>query len=116
MKFIVHFKSFLDCNSLAHFSLWIMEGCPSHEKSLSHCPLTLKRCFTLWDDVVFILQGIIFKSAKKKKGMTVGFVSFESTEQLKSAVEVSLVPNLTSLIHEFKLILDDSSNFGCNRR
>ncbi|KAE8688841.1 Zinc finger CCCH domain-containing protein 24 [Hibiscus syriacus] len=33
-------------------------------------------------------QGITFKSAKKKKGMVVGFVSFESVEQLKSAVEV----------------------------
>ncbi|KAL4295407.1 hypothetical protein GQ457_12G029540 [Hibiscus cannabinus] len=32
-------------------------------------------------------QGITFKSAKKKKGMVVGFVSFESDEQLKSAVE-----------------------------
>ncbi|EOY34334.1 Zinc finger family protein isoform 1 [Theobroma cacao] len=32
-------------------------------------------------------QGIPFKSAKKKKGMVVGFVSFESAEQLKSAVE-----------------------------
>ncbi|KAK8601505.1 hypothetical protein V6N13_058801 [Hibiscus sabdariffa] len=32
-------------------------------------------------------QGITFKSAKKKKGMVVGFVSFESAEHLKSAVE-----------------------------
>ncbi|XP_022731822.1 zinc finger CCCH domain-containing protein 24 [Durio zibethinus] len=32
-------------------------------------------------------QGIPFKSAKKKKGMVVGFVSFESAEQLTSAVE-----------------------------
>ncbi|XVE79741.1 hypothetical protein DITRI_Ditri14bG0081200 [Diplodiscus trichospermus] len=32
-------------------------------------------------------QGITFKSAKKKKGMVVGFVSFESAEQLESAVE-----------------------------
>ncbi|KAB2038602.1 hypothetical protein ERO13_D03G133900v2 [Gossypium hirsutum] len=32
-------------------------------------------------------QGITFKSAKKKKGMVVGFVSFENAEQLKSAVE-----------------------------
>ncbi|XVF68599.1 hypothetical protein PTKIN_Ptkin11bG0014800 [Pterospermum kingtungense] len=32
-------------------------------------------------------QGIAFKSAKKKKGMVVGFVSFESAEQLESAVE-----------------------------
>ncbi|KAL3618524.1 hypothetical protein CASFOL_037606 [Castilleja foliolosa] len=32
-------------------------------------------------------QGIVFKSAKKKKGMIVGFVTFESTEQAKVAVE-----------------------------
>ncbi|XP_062082066.1 zinc finger CCCH domain-containing protein 24 [Humulus lupulus] len=32
-------------------------------------------------------QGIPFKSSKKKKGMTVGFVSFESVEQLKTAME-----------------------------
>ncbi|GFP84212.1 zinc finger CCCH domain-containing protein 24 [Phtheirospermum japonicum] len=32
-------------------------------------------------------QGIVFKSAKKKKGMIVGFVTFESAEQAKVAVE-----------------------------
>lgn len=32
-------------------------------------------------------QGVVFKSAKKKKGMTVGFVSFEGAEHLKSAME-----------------------------
>ncbi|OMO67500.1 hypothetical protein CCACVL1_20491 [Corchorus capsularis] len=32
-------------------------------------------------------QGISYKSAKKKKGMVVGFVSFESAEELKSAVQ-----------------------------
>ncbi|OMO91470.1 hypothetical protein COLO4_18342 [Corchorus olitorius] len=32
-------------------------------------------------------QGISYKSAKKKKGMVVGFVSFESAEELKTAVE-----------------------------
>ncbi|KAJ6715770.1 TRNA (URACIL-5-)-METHYLTRANSFERASE-like protein A [Salix koriyanagi] len=32
-------------------------------------------------------QGILFKSAKKKKGMSVGFVSFEDAEQLKKAIE-----------------------------
>lgn len=36
-------------------------------------------------------QGIPFKSVKKKKGMTVGFVSFESMEQLQTAMEVSLL-------------------------
>ncbi|CAK9175108.1 unnamed protein product, partial [Ilex paraguariensis] len=32
-------------------------------------------------------QGILYKSAKKKKGMIVGFVSFENAEQVKSGVE-----------------------------
>lgn len=41
--------------------------------------------------MVFYFQGIPFKSAKKKKGMVVGFVSFESAEQLETAVEVSHV-------------------------
>lgn len=33
-------------------------------------------------------QGIDFKSAKKRKGMLIGFVSFETAEQVKSAVQV----------------------------
>ncbi|GMH10947.1 hypothetical protein Nepgr_012788 [Nepenthes gracilis] len=33
-------------------------------------------------------QGVLFKSAKKKKGMTVGFVNFETHEQMKNAIEV----------------------------
>ncbi|KAG6760719.1 hypothetical protein POTOM_033899 [Populus tomentosa] len=32
-------------------------------------------------------EGILFKSAKKKKGMSVGFLSFEDAEQLKKAIE-----------------------------
>lgn len=35
-----------------------------------------------------VFQGIVCKSAKKKRGMTVGFVNFENGEQLKTAVEV----------------------------
>ncbi|RVW38776.1 Zinc finger CCCH domain-containing protein 24 [Vitis vinifera] len=31
--------------------------------------------------------GVIYKSAKKKKGMMIGFVTFESAEQLKNAME-----------------------------
>ncbi|KAL0390115.1 UNVERIFIED_CONTAM: Zinc finger CCCH domain-containing protein 24 [Sesamum calycinum] len=34
-----------------------------------------------------LVQGLLFKSAKKKKGMTVGFVSFENVEQVKIAVK-----------------------------
>lgn len=39
---------------------------------------------------LFHSQGIDYKSAKKKKGMMVGFVNFESAEQVKRAMEVSL--------------------------
>ena len=35
------------------------------------------------------LQGVEFKSAKKKKGMALGFVSFENAEQLQNVVKVS---------------------------
>ncbi|GJN41484.1 hypothetical protein PR202_gn00866 [Eleusine coracana subsp. coracana] len=35
-----------------------------------------------------VLQGISYATAKKKRGMTVGFVTFESIEQLKNAVQV----------------------------
>lgn len=37
-----------------------------------------------------VLQGISYATAKKKKGMTVGFVTFENIEQLKNAVQVIL--------------------------
>jgi tRNA (uracil-5-)-methyltransferase len=37
---------------------------------------------------MMVVQGISYAVAKKKKGMTVGFVTFESVEQLKNAVEV----------------------------
>lgn len=33
-------------------------------------------------------QGVLYKSAKKKKGMMIGYVSFGSAEQAKSATEV----------------------------
>lgn len=36
----------------------------------------------------FFFQGISYKSAKKKKGMSVGFVSFESAEQSQKGTEV----------------------------
>lgn len=32
-------------------------------------------------------QGVSFKSAKKKKGMVVGFINFDNSEQVKAAVE-----------------------------
>nr|CAD1818934.1 unnamed protein product [Ananas comosus var. bracteatus] len=36
----------------------------------------------------YFFQGISFKTMKKKKGMSVGFVTFENTEQLKSTIEI----------------------------
>jgi hypothetical protein len=40
--------------------------------------------------VMVKLQGISCKTAKKKKGMEVGFVNFENIEQVKRATEVPL--------------------------
>ncbi|KAF5183867.1 Zinc finger ccch domain-containing protein [Thalictrum thalictroides] len=33
-------------------------------------------------------EGVIYKSAKKKKGMTVGFATFETADQVENAIEV----------------------------
>ncbi|XVF20221.1 hypothetical protein REPUB_Repub11eG0179200 [Reevesia pubescens] len=58
------------------------------DPQLSKCLVHLPRKWHLDNLRKFLSdQGIPFKSAKKKKGMVVGFVSFESAEQLKSAVE-----------------------------
>ncbi|XP_048323959.1 zinc finger CCCH domain-containing protein 24 [Ziziphus jujuba] len=53
-------------------------------KCLVHVPRSWKS-----DKLIEFLteQGIAFKSVKKKKGMTVGFVSFETMEQLQTATE-----------------------------
>lgn len=37
---------------------------------------------------LMVMQEISYATAKKKKGMTVGFVTFENIEQLKNAIEV----------------------------
>jgi tRNA (uracil-5-)-methyltransferase len=37
---------------------------------------------------MMFVQGISYVAAKKKKGMTVGFVTFGNIEQLTNAVEV----------------------------
>lgn len=64
------------------------DGNDGRDNGLSKCLVHLPRKWTS-DHLRDYLkeQGIHFQSAKKKKGMTVGFVHFESTEQLKSAVE-----------------------------
>uniref|UniRef100_A0ACD5WN32 Uncharacterized protein n=1 Tax=Avena sativa TaxID=4498 RepID=A0ACD5WN32_AVESA len=59
------------------------------EESLDKCLVGLSRHWVN-DRLKSFLQeqGISYAVAKKKKGMTVGFVTFESIEQLKNAVEV----------------------------
>lgn len=42
-------------------------------------------------ETFWFFQGILYKSAKKKKGMIVGFVSFETAEQKNTAVEVYIL-------------------------
>ncbi|XP_057954973.1 zinc finger CCCH domain-containing protein 24 [Malania oleifera] len=53
-------------------------------KCLKHLPIKWSS-----DDLRSFLdeQGILFKLAKKKEGMTAGFVSFDNAEQVKSATE-----------------------------
>ncbi|TKW02898.1 hypothetical protein SEVIR_7G032500v4 [Setaria viridis] len=59
------------------------------EQSLDKCLVGLPRGWTA-DRLKGFLQdqGISYATAKKKKGMTVGFVTFESVEQLTNAVQV----------------------------
>ncbi|XP_042512558.1 zinc finger CCCH domain-containing protein 24-like [Macadamia integrifolia] len=61
----------------------------SSDPSLAKCLVHLPRNWTS-DKLRSHLteQGISFETAKKKKGMTVGFVTFESTEQVKNAIEM----------------------------
>ncbi|XP_074572861.1 zinc finger CCCH domain-containing protein 24 isoform X1 [Curcuma longa] len=64
--------------------------------SLDKCLIGLPRKWSS-DNLKSFLdgQGILCKTAKKKKGMSVGFVTFDNTEQLKKAIEV-LNENATS--------------------
>ncbi|XP_042389161.1 zinc finger CCCH domain-containing protein 24-like [Zingiber officinale] len=64
--------------------------------SLDKCLIGLPRKWSS-DNLKSFLdgQGILCKTAKKKKGMSVGFVTFDNTEQLKRAIEV-LNENATS--------------------
>ncbi|KAM0900902.1 hypothetical protein ACQ4PT_020365 [Festuca glaucescens] len=59
------------------------------DTSLDKCLLGLSRHWVT-DKLKSFLeeQGISYAAAKKKKGMTVGFVTFENIEQLTNAVEV----------------------------
>ncbi|KAM4096113.1 hypothetical protein ACJW30_08G080500 [Castanea mollissima] len=61
-------------------------GCLDPE--LSKCLVHLPRKWNSQNLTSFLgEQGVQFKSVKKKKGMTVGFVTFENAEQLKTAQE-----------------------------
>ncbi|KAG2670373.1 hypothetical protein I3760_14G082900 [Carya illinoinensis] len=62
------------------------DGCS--DSGLSKCLVHLPMKWNSEDLMEFLgEQGVHFKSVKKKKGMTVGFVSFESAVQLKTAQE-----------------------------
>ncbi|WCJ41034.1 hypothetical protein M5689_021925 [Euphorbia peplus] len=61
-------------------------GCLDPE--LSKCLVHLPRKWVTDNLRKFLAdEGVHFKLAKKKRGMTVGFVTFESSDQLKSACE-----------------------------
>ncbi|XP_010414523.1 PREDICTED: zinc finger CCCH domain-containing protein 24-like isoform X2 [Camelina sativa] len=57
--------------------------------SLSKCLVHLPRKWQSDELKTFLReQGVHYKSAKKRRGMMVGFVTFENAEQLQSGVEV----------------------------
>ncbi|TVU06844.1 hypothetical protein EJB05_46880, partial [Eragrostis curvula] len=64
------------------------------EQNLDKCLVGLPRGWTadrlkaFLSDQASVTSGISYATAKKKKGMTVGFVTFESIEQLKNAIQV----------------------------
>ncbi|KQJ81687.1 zinc finger CCCH domain-containing protein 24 [Brachypodium distachyon] len=59
------------------------------DKSLDKCLVGLPRAWVTDRLKTFLQeQGISYATAKKKKGMTVGFVTFGTVEELKNAVEV----------------------------
>lgn len=58
-------------------------------------------------------QGISYKTAKKKKGMTVGFVSFADTEQIINAIEVLKVNPLNGMQVE---VADAVSRYQKNKQ
>ncbi|KAJ4726020.1 zinc finger CCCH domain-containing protein 24-like [Melia azedarach] len=65
-----------------------VDGDGDQDIALSKCLVHLPRKWNSDNLKKFLADhGILCKSGKKKKGMTVGFVSFEDSEQLKSAVE-----------------------------
>ncbi|KNA11490.1 hypothetical protein SOVF_134740 [Spinacia oleracea] len=61
----------------------------SSDPQLSKCLIHLPRKWSS-DQLKTYLdeQGVVFKSAKKKKGMSVGFLTFEAAEQVNSATEL----------------------------
>ncbi|PIA34532.1 hypothetical protein AQUCO_03700068v1 [Aquilegia coerulea] len=61
----------------------------TEDPGLNKCLVNLPRKWTS-DSLKKFLdeQGVIYKSAKKKKGMTVGFATFETADQVKNAIEV----------------------------
>ncbi|VVA90409.1 unnamed protein product [Arabis nemorensis] len=66
------------------------EGCGDsvHDLSLSKCLVHLPRKWQSDDLKKFIGElGVEFKFAKKRRGMMVGFLTFENAEQLQSGVE-----------------------------
>ncbi|XP_028125956.1 zinc finger CCCH domain-containing protein 24 isoform X2 [Camellia sinensis] len=60
----------------------------SSDPALSKCMVNLPMRWTSDNMRNFLReQGIVYKSAKKKKGMKAGFVNFENEEQVKRAME-----------------------------
>lgn len=77
-----------ECNDVMMTDALDDEECSSSGSGLSKCLLNLPMKWSSDNLRCFLKEhGVTFKSAKKKKGMAVGFVTFENAEQVKTAVK-----------------------------
>ncbi|MCD7457410.1 hypothetical protein HAX54_035033 [Datura stramonium] len=76
------------CNDVMMTDALDDEECSSSGSGLSKCLVNLPMKWSSDNLRCFLKEhGVTFKSAKKKKGMAVGFVTFENAEQVKTAVK-----------------------------
>ncbi|XP_049378773.1 zinc finger CCCH domain-containing protein 24 [Solanum stenotomum] len=76
------------CNDVMMTEALDDEECSSSGSGLSKCLVNLPMKWSSDNLRCFLKEhGVTFKSAKKKKGMAVGFATFENAEQVKTAVK-----------------------------
>ncbi|XP_055833376.1 zinc finger CCCH domain-containing protein 24 [Solanum dulcamara] len=76
------------CNDVMMTDALDDDECASSGSGLSKCLVNLPMKWSSDNLRCFLKEhGVTFKSAKKKKGMAVGFATFENAEQVKNAVK-----------------------------